>query len=166
MLLDIHCELGNTGVSGGDEADRNIFIDLDEDLFQQANVDDEEDYTNMVDEEVVDREEHVVDDSEEAKTMDEIYESEFKEEDIPPIEPLVDMNDFHFEVDAHNEHVTNLGKHVGDDAGSSKQTAAVGVDNNNGVYLLAYAIVEAGSKSSCLWFLDLDLQPNSNFTCI
>lgn len=48
---------------------------------------------------------------------------------------------------------------------------AVGVDSNNGLYLVAYAVVEAESKSSWLWFLsnlgdDLDLQPNSNFTFI
>nr|GEY13110.1 glutamate-cysteine ligase [Tanacetum cinerariifolium] len=109
--------LGNTCPSGGDEADRKRFIDLDEDLFQQANDDDnvddaeneEEDYIDMVDElqqgnkdvvfgnidlgntdvvfgynaqevdeEVVDREEHVVDDTSEPKTVDEIDESEIK----------------------------------------------------------------------------------------
>jgi hypothetical protein len=48
---------------------------------------------------------------------------------------------------------------------------AVGVDSNNGLYPVAYAVVEAESKSSWLWFLsnlgdDLDLQPNSNFTFI
>ncbi|GJZ49278.1 transposase, MuDR, MULE transposase domain protein [Tanacetum coccineum] len=48
---------------------------------------------------------------------------------------------------------------------------AVLVDNNNGIYPLAYAIVEAECKSSWLWFLtnlgeDLDLQPNSNYTFI
>ena len=48
---------------------------------------------------------------------------------------------------------------------------AVGVDSNNGLYPVAYAVVETESKSSWLWFLsnlgdDLDLQPNSNFTFI
>nr|GEW84190.1 hypothetical protein [Tanacetum cinerariifolium] len=104
MMLDIHYDMGNTCASGGDEADRKRFIELDEDLFQQANADDnvddaeneEEDYIEMVDElqqgnedvvfgnidlgntdvvfgynaqevdkEVIDREEHVVDDTSE-----------------------------------------------------------------------------------------------------
>ncbi|GJT42296.1 hypothetical protein Tco_0951011 [Tanacetum coccineum] len=48
---------------------------------------------------------------------------------------------------------------------------AVGLDSNNGMYLLAYALVEAESKSSWCWFLqclgdDIDLHPNSNFTFI
>ena len=48
---------------------------------------------------------------------------------------------------------------------------AVGVDPNNGIYPLAYGIVEAESKDSWTWFLeilkeDLDLQDNSNFTFI
>nr|GEU63644.1 hypothetical protein [Tanacetum cinerariifolium] len=118
MMLDIHYDMGNTCISGGDEDDRKRFIDLDEDLFQQANADDnvddaeneEEDYIDMVDElqqgnedvvfdnidlentdvllrynaqevdeEVVDREEHVVDDTSEPKTVDEIDESEFEQ---------------------------------------------------------------------------------------
>ena len=41
----------------------------------------------------------------------------------------------------------------------------VGIDGNNGIYPLAYVVVEAECKSSWLWFLqnlgdDLDLQPN------
>ncbi|GJX64602.1 heat stress transcription factor B-4-like protein [Tanacetum coccineum] len=49
--------------------------------------------------------------------------------------------------------------------------AAVGLDLNNGIYPLAYALVEAESKSSWCWFLqclgdDIDLHPNSNFTFI
>nr|GEW12577.1 hypothetical protein [Tanacetum cinerariifolium] len=49
--------------------------------------------------------------------------------------------------------------------------AAVGLDSNNGIYPLAYALVEAESKSSWCWFLqclgdDIDLHPNSNFTFI
>ncbi|KAI3700771.1 hypothetical protein L2E82_45409 [Cichorium intybus] len=48
---------------------------------------------------------------------------------------------------------------------------AVGVDSNNGIYPLAYAIVEAENTSSWKWFLDclgedLDLHENSNFTFI
>jgi hypothetical protein len=48
---------------------------------------------------------------------------------------------------------------------------AVGLDPNNGIYPLAYAIVEAENKGSWTWFLqciqdDLDLRPNSNFTFI
>nr|GEY00960.1 hypothetical protein [Tanacetum cinerariifolium] len=49
--------------------------------------------------------------------------------------------------------------------------AAVGVDPNNGIYPLAYAIVESKNKDSWKWFLecvgdDLDLFRNSNFTFI
>ncbi|GJT65080.1 heat stress transcription factor B-4-like protein [Tanacetum coccineum] len=45
------------------------------------------------------------------------------------------------------------------------------LDSNNGIYPLAYALVEAESKSSWCWFLrclgdDIDLHPNSNFTFI
>ncbi|GJT87633.1 heat stress transcription factor B-4-like protein [Tanacetum coccineum] len=48
---------------------------------------------------------------------------------------------------------------------------AVGLDSNNGIYPLAYSLVEAESKSSLCWFLqcfgdDIDLHPNSNFTFI
>ncbi|GJX91944.1 heat stress transcription factor B-4-like protein [Tanacetum coccineum] len=48
---------------------------------------------------------------------------------------------------------------------------AVGLDSNNGIYPLAYALVEAESKSSWCWFLqclgdDIDLHPNSNITFI
>ncbi|KAJ9550389.1 hypothetical protein OSB04_014434 [Centaurea solstitialis] len=48
---------------------------------------------------------------------------------------------------------------------------AVGVDPNHGTYPLAYAVVEAETKSSWAWFLeclgdDLGLQRNSNFTFI
>nr|XP_043630317.1 uncharacterized protein LOC122601637 [Erigeron canadensis] len=46
---------------------------------------------------------------------------------------------------------------------------AVGVDPNNGIYPLAYVVVEAETFDSWRWFLvclgeDLDLYPNSNFT--
>nr|GEY11696.1 transposase, MuDR, MULE transposase domain protein [Tanacetum cinerariifolium] len=46
---------------------------------------------------------------------------------------------------------------------------AVGLDSNNGIHLLTYALVEAESKSSWFWFLrccgdDIDPHPNSNFT--
>ncbi|GKF55974.1 hypothetical protein Tco_0166314, partial [Tanacetum coccineum] len=58
--------------------------------------------------EIHESEEHVVDDSKEAKNVDEFDESEFEEEEIPLVEPQVDMNDFPFEVDAYIEHVTNL----------------------------------------------------------
>ncbi|GKE32749.1 mutator type transposase [Tanacetum coccineum] len=49
--------------------------------------------------------------------------------------------------------------------------AATGLESNNEIYPLAYALVEAKSKSSWCWFLqclsdDIDLQPNSNFTFI
>nr|KAJ0185193.1 hypothetical protein LSAT_V11C900500550 [Lactuca sativa] len=48
---------------------------------------------------------------------------------------------------------------------------AVGVDSNNGIYPLAYAIVETENTDSWNWFLeciadDLDLYANSNFTFI
>ncbi|GKA40346.1 mutator type transposase, partial [Tanacetum coccineum] len=47
----------------------------------------------------------------------------------------------------------------------------VGVDANNGIYLVAYAVVEAVTKSSWCWFLkllglDLDIAENYNFTFI
>jgi hypothetical protein len=49
--------------------------------------------------------------------------------------------------------------------------SAVGVDSNNGIYPVAYALVEAETTNSWIWFLellgaDLDLQSNSNFTFI
>ncbi|KAI3809479.1 hypothetical protein L1987_25455 [Smallanthus sonchifolius] len=48
---------------------------------------------------------------------------------------------------------------------------AVGIDPNNGIYPLSYAIVEAENLSSWTWFLnclgdDLELDANSNFTFI
>nr|GEV25054.1 hypothetical protein [Tanacetum cinerariifolium] len=48
---------------------------------------------------------------------------------------------------------------------------AVGLDSNNVIYPLAYALVKAETKSSWYWFLqclgdDIDLHPNSNFTFI
>jgi len=48
---------------------------------------------------------------------------------------------------------------------------AVGIDSNNGIYPLAYAIVEAETTSSWTWFLeclgdDLNMFSNSNFTFI
>ena len=48
---------------------------------------------------------------------------------------------------------------------------AVGVDANNGIYPVAYGIVESESKQSWTWFLtclgdDLGLQRNSHFTFI
>ncbi|GKA84647.1 heat stress transcription factor B-4-like protein [Tanacetum coccineum] len=53
----------------------------------------------------------------------------------------------------------------------SQVLVAVGLDSNNGIYPLAYALVEAETKSSWCWFLqclgdDIDLHPNSNFTFI
>ncbi|GKA62292.1 mutator type transposase [Tanacetum coccineum] len=47
----------------------------------------------------------------------------------------------------------------------------VGVDPNNGIYPLAYAVVESKTKQSWLWFLDclgddLELFRNSNFTFV
>ncbi|GJT35535.1 heat stress transcription factor B-4-like protein [Tanacetum coccineum] len=54
---------------------------------------------------------------------------------------------------------------------SGQVLVAVGLDSNNGIYQLAYALVETESKSSWCWFLwclsdDIDLHPNSNFTFI
>ncbi|GJX54928.1 putative reverse transcriptase domain-containing protein [Tanacetum coccineum] len=54
---------------------------------------------------------------------------------------------------------------------SGQVLVAVGLDSNNGIYPLAYALVEAESKSSWCWFLqclgdDIYLHPNSNFTFI
>ncbi|KAK1411708.1 hypothetical protein QVD17_38268 [Tagetes erecta] len=48
---------------------------------------------------------------------------------------------------------------------------AVGVDGNNGIYPVAFAIVESECTSSWTWFLnnlgdDLDLYANSNFTIV
>ena len=48
---------------------------------------------------------------------------------------------------------------------------AVGVDSNNGIYPLAYALVENKTTNSWTWFLeqfgdDLELYANSNFTFI
>ncbi|KAJ0744034.1 putative transposase, MuDR, plant, MULE transposase domain-containing protein [Helianthus annuus] len=48
---------------------------------------------------------------------------------------------------------------------------AVGVDGNNGIYPVAYAVVEAETTASWSWFLeclgdDLELEHNSNFTFI
>ncbi|GJS34893.1 RNA-directed DNA polymerase, eukaryota [Tanacetum coccineum] len=48
---------------------------------------------------------------------------------------------------------------------------ALGIDSNNGIYPLAYRIVESELKDSWTWFLehlkeDLELQDNSNFTFI
>ncbi|GKC22288.1 FAR1-related sequence 10 [Tanacetum coccineum] len=48
---------------------------------------------------------------------------------------------------------------------------AVGVDANNGIYLVAYGIVESENQYSWTWFLtcladDFDLYTNSNFTFI
>ncbi|GJS04615.1 mutator type transposase [Tanacetum coccineum] len=52
-----------------------------------------------------------------------------------------------------------------------KMLTVVGVEPNNGIYPLAYGIVETESKESWTWFLqhlkeDLDLQDHSNFTFI
>ena len=49
--------------------------------------------------------------------------------------------------------------------------SAVGIDPNNGIYPVCYAIVEAENYNSWSWFLDLlgddlDLGRNSNFTFI
>ncbi|GKC38587.1 laccase-11-like protein [Tanacetum coccineum] len=73
-------------VSRGEEADKYPCMELDQDLFQQDNVVDAEDYIDMV----VEREEQVIEDTQEAETVDEIDasdESEFKPDEIPLIEP-------------------------------------------------------------------------------
>ena len=54
---------------------------------------------------------------------------------------------------------------------SGQLLTAVGVDANNGIYPVAYGIVESESKHSWTWFLtclgdDLDLYNNSHFTFI
>ncbi|GKC36587.1 heat stress transcription factor B-4-like protein [Tanacetum coccineum] len=54
---------------------------------------------------------------------------------------------------------------------SGQVLVAVGLDSNNGMYPLAYALVEAENKSSRCWFLqclgdDIDLYPNLNFKFI
>ncbi|GJV92209.1 5'-nucleotidase domain-containing protein 4 [Tanacetum coccineum] len=54
---------------------------------------------------------------------------------------------------------------------SGQLLTAVGVDANNGIYTVAYGIVESESTYSWTWFLtclgdDLDLFTNSNFTFI
>nr|GEW42480.1 transposase, MuDR, MULE transposase domain protein [Tanacetum cinerariifolium] len=54
---------------------------------------------------------------------------------------------------------------------SGQVLAAVGLDSNNEIYPMAYALVEAESKNSWCWFLqylgdDIDLHPNSNVTFI
>ncbi|GJW03651.1 mutator type transposase [Tanacetum coccineum] len=92
-------------------------MNLNQDLFQQDNVVDTEDYTDMVDglqqrnEDVVfsniDQENKDV----EVETVDEIDasdESKFEQDETPLIRPHVDMNDFHFDADAHIDHVTSL----------------------------------------------------------
>ena len=48
---------------------------------------------------------------------------------------------------------------------------AFGLDPNNGIYPLAYSLVETESESSLSWFLmrlgdDIDLDGRSNFTFI
>ena len=48
---------------------------------------------------------------------------------------------------------------------------AVGLDSNNGIYPLAYAIVESENLNSWKWFLelvgdDIGIGPQSNFTFI
>nr|GEY60400.1 hypothetical protein [Tanacetum cinerariifolium] len=59
-----------------------------------------------VDEEVIEREKDV----KEAKDVNGGNESDFyhEEDEIQPTEPEVDMNDLHFQVNAHIDHVTNL----------------------------------------------------------
>ncbi|GJR84051.1 hypothetical protein Tco_0154836 [Tanacetum coccineum] len=54
---------------------------------------------------------------------------------------------------------------------SGQVLAAIGLDSNNGIYPVAYAIVEAKNKDSWTWFLeclgeDLNLGPMLNFTFI
>nr|GEV12991.1 hypothetical protein [Tanacetum cinerariifolium] len=112
----------NARVSRGEEADKYPCMELNQDLFQQDNVVDAQDYIDMVDElqqgnedVVVKREEQVKEDTQEAKTVDEIDasdESKFEQDEIPLIKPYVEMNDFHFEVDAH---VTNLAGNMVED---------------------------------------------------
>ncbi|GKF29268.1 FAR1-related sequence 10 [Tanacetum coccineum] len=54
----------------------------------------------------------------------------------------------------------------------SQLLTAVSVDVNNGIYHVAYGIIESESKESWTWFLsclrgdDFDLEANSNFTFI
>ena len=47
----------------------------------------------------------------------------------------------------------------------------VGIDSNNGIYPVAYVVVEFENRNSWTWFLenltdDLDLTPRCNFTFI
>ncbi|KAL4560319.1 hypothetical protein LXL04_032469 [Taraxacum kok-saghyz] len=80
------------------------------------------------------------------------------------------LRDYIMEIQA-----TNLGTTVKLDGAFMKGPfpgqilSAVGIDSNNGIYPLAYAIVEAETTKSWAWFLDylrddLDLSTNSNFT--
>ncbi|GJS58106.1 heat stress transcription factor B-4-like protein [Tanacetum coccineum] len=65
----------------------------------------------------------------------------------------------------------NLKLYKNQGAISQAKNCSVGLDSNNGIYPLAYALVEAERKSSMCWFLqclgdDIDMHPNSNFTFI
>ncbi|GJU84177.1 mutator type transposase, partial [Tanacetum coccineum] len=79
------------------------------------------------------------------------------------------------EVESEADHTkpTRVFKRIYVCLGASKEgvQASVGVDPNNGIYPLAYGVVETESRESWTWFLshlkeDLDLQDNSNFTFI
>ncbi|GJY45890.1 hypothetical protein Tco_0434953, partial [Tanacetum coccineum] len=67
----------NASISGGVEAEKYTLVELDQDLFQQDNAVDDVVFNNNdqdVDEEVVEREKHVV---EETREAEDVVESDF-----------------------------------------------------------------------------------------
>ncbi|GKA49555.1 hypothetical protein Tco_0742628 [Tanacetum coccineum] len=96
-------DIQNASVSGV-KAEKYTFMELDGDLLQQDIVVDDEEYADMLDE-LHNGNEDV--ETEEAKVVNGGDESDFhhEEDEIPPTELEVDMNDFRFQVDAHIDHI-------------------------------------------------------------